>query len=78
MYEKLFILQQKKPAEDFNQQSYWKKGEIAIIPMKCSVGYTKVFYQVIFRNAYKPEKNFQGFIIKDLLILILRKLFINS
>lgn len=48
----------KKAIEEFDQQSYWKKRGMAIIPMKCSVRYTKVFYyQVIFRNTSKSENN---------------------
>ncbi|XP_049743720.1 aldehyde oxidase 3-like isoform X3 [Elephas maximus indicus] len=34
----------KKAAEEFNQQNYWKKRGIAIIPMKFSVGYPKTFF----------------------------------
>uniref|UniRef100_A0A8C6RKC1 aldehyde oxidase n=1 Tax=Nannospalax galili TaxID=1026970 RepID=A0A8C6RKC1_NANGA len=34
----------KKAVEKFNQQSFWKKRGIAIIPMKFSVGYPKTFY----------------------------------
>jgi xanthine dehydrogenase molybdopterin-binding subunit B len=34
----------KKAVEEFNQQSFWKKRGIAIIPMKFSVGYPKTFY----------------------------------
>ncbi|XP_006862101.1 PREDICTED: aldehyde oxidase-like [Chrysochloris asiatica] len=34
----------RQAAEEFNQQNYWKKRGIAIIPMKFSVGYPKTFY----------------------------------
>ncbi|GAB1284987.1 Aldehyde oxidase 3 [Apodemus speciosus] len=34
----------KKTVDEFNQQSFWKKRGIAIIPMKFSVGFPKTFY----------------------------------
>lgn len=34
----------KKAVDEFNQQSFWKKRGIAIIPMKFSVGFPKTFY----------------------------------
>ncbi|XP_075385065.1 aldehyde oxidase 3-like [Tenrec ecaudatus] len=34
----------RKAVEEFNQQHYWKKRGIAIIPMKFSVGFPKSFY----------------------------------
>ncbi|XP_045150821.1 aldehyde oxidase 3-like isoform X2 [Echinops telfairi] len=34
----------RKAAEEFNQQHYWKKRGLAIIPMKFSVGFPKSFY----------------------------------
>ncbi|XP_040609517.1 aldehyde oxidase 3 isoform X1 [Mesocricetus auratus] len=34
----------KKAVEEFNQQSFWKKRGIAIIPMKFSVGFPRTFY----------------------------------
>ncbi|XP_069851873.1 aldehyde oxidase 3-like isoform X1 [Dipodomys merriami] len=34
----------RKAVEEFNQQSFWKKRGISIIPMKFSVGYPKTFY----------------------------------
>lgn len=49
----------RKATEEFNQQNYWNKWEIAIIPMKFSVGYPKTFYyQVIPRNTCRSEKMF--------------------
>ncbi|XP_055472592.1 aldehyde oxidase 3 isoform X1 [Psammomys obesus] len=34
----------KKSVDEFNQQSFWKKRGLAIIPMKFSVGFPKTFY----------------------------------
>lgn len=34
----------KKAVDEFNQQRFWKKRGIAIIPMKFSVGFPKTFY----------------------------------
>ncbi|NP_001295389.1 aldehyde oxidase 3 [Oryctolagus cuniculus] len=34
----------RKAIEEFNEQNYWKKRGIAIIPMKFSVGFPKTFY----------------------------------
>ncbi|XP_052605467.1 aldehyde oxidase 3 isoform X2 [Peromyscus californicus insignis] len=34
----------KRAVEEFNQQSFWKKRGIAIIPMKFSVGFPRTFY----------------------------------
>jgi aldehyde oxidase len=42
----------KKAVDEFNQQRFWKKRGIAIIPMKFSVGFPKTFYyQVIIGNT---------------------------
>lgn len=50
--EKSSYYNRKRAVEEFNQQSFWKKRGIAIIPMKFSVGFPRTFYnQVTFRNA---------------------------
>ncbi|XP_072471821.1 aldehyde oxidase 3-like [Notamacropus eugenii] len=45
--EKSSYYSRKKAIELFNQQNYWKKRGIAIIPMKFSVGYPKTYYHQI-------------------------------
>ncbi|XP_029335509.1 aldehyde oxidase 3 isoform X2 [Mus caroli] len=45
----------KKAVDEFNQQKFWKKRGIAIIPMKFSVGFPKTFYyQVASRELKIP------------------------
>ncbi|KAM4836126.1 LOW QUALITY PROTEIN: aldehyde oxidase 3-like [Thomomys bottae] len=42
--EKSSYSSRRKAVEEFNQQNFWKKRGISIIPMKFSVGYPKTFY----------------------------------
>ncbi|OBS72460.1 hypothetical protein A6R68_12954, partial [Neotoma lepida] len=43
----------KRAVEEFNQQSFWKKRGIAIIPMKFSVGFPRTFYNQVASRELK-------------------------